>query len=156
MHIRYWVLLHVIGAFLFTGAHGVSVFVALRLRRERDPKRVGALLELSSGALWAFYLSFLVLLGAGIVSGFLLHSWGRGWIWTALGILLFTMFFMYGVATSYYKKVRTVTEAMSHGSQAVTPEQYAELLRSPRPFLLLGEGLAALLVILWLMLLKPF
>ena len=106
--------------------------------------------------MWAFYGSLLILLTGGIVAGFLLSSWSRGWIWTALGILVFTIAFMYAVATPYYKKVRTVTEALQHGSQAVTPEQYAQLLRSRRPHLLAAEGLAALLVILWLMLLKPF
>jgi uncharacterized membrane protein len=156
VHIRYWILLHVVGAFLFVGAHGVSMFVALRIRKETDPKRVGALLELSTGALWAFYGSLLILLTGGIVAGFMLSSWSQGWIWTALAILLFTIVFMYAVATPYYKKVRTVTEALQRGSQAVTPDQYRELLRSRRPHVLAVEGMAALLVIVWLMILKPF
>src|SRR6266511_2088162 len=42
------VFLHIGGAFLFVLAHGVSALVAFRLRAERDPGRMTALLELSS------------------------------------------------------------------------------------------------------------
>jgi uncharacterized membrane protein len=156
MTVRWWIYLHVLGAFLFFTAHGVAVFVSLRLRKERDPARVSALLQLSLSSLWTFYLSFLLLLTGGIVAGFMLHSWSRGWIWTALGILLGTSFFMYAVATTYYRKVRTVTEALEGGSEAVTPEEYDRLLASPRPIILAVVGTAALAVILWLMLFKPF
>ncbi|MEX2459043.1 MAG: DUF2269 family protein [Actinomycetota bacterium] len=156
MQVRWWIYLHVLGAFLFVTSHGVSMFVSFRLRKEREPARVAALLQVSGSALWFFYGAFLLLLTGGIVAGFMLHSWGRGWIWTALGILIGTMFFMYAVATPYYRKVRTVTEAIEGGSEAVTPEEYTRLLRSPRPFILAAEGTAALVVILWLMLFKPF
>ena len=44
---EWWVLLHLVGVFVFLLSHGVSVGVLLRLRRERDPAKVAALLELS-------------------------------------------------------------------------------------------------------------
>jgi len=153
---RWWVLVHVVGAFLFVGAHGASAFVSFRVRHERDPKTVGALLQVSLASVKLAYLGLLVLLVAGIVAGFQIQAWSRGWIWTALAILVLTSVFMYAVATTYYRKVRTVTEALVTGSEAVTPEQYAEVLSSRRPHLLAVVGLVALLVILWLMLLKPF
>lgn len=34
---------HILGAFLFVGGHGVSMAMALRLRRERDPARMLAM-----------------------------------------------------------------------------------------------------------------
>ena len=38
-----WIVtLHVLGAFLFVFGHGASAFAAFRLRRERDPVRIGA------------------------------------------------------------------------------------------------------------------
>ena len=153
---RWWVYLHVAGAFLFVAAHGVSMFVSFRLRKEREAARVSALLQVSLSGLWLFYGALVLLLSGGIVAGFLGHWWGTRWIWTAIGILVVTTVFMYAVATPYYRKVRRVTEALEGGSEAVTPEEYARLLDSPRPIVLAVVGTAALLVILWLMLFKPF
>ena len=156
MSYRWWVWLHVTGAFAFVAAHGVSVAVAFAIRRQRDAARVSALLGLSSSAITYMYVGLLVLIGAGVVAGFQLHAWGAGWIWTAIAVLVVTIGFMYAVATPYYRKVRTVTDAILDGSQAVTEEQFADLVSSRRPFLLAVVGAAALLVILWRMLLKPF
>ena len=44
---NWWVFLHIAGVFAFLTAHGVSVGVAFKLRRERDPQRILALNELS-------------------------------------------------------------------------------------------------------------
>jgi hypothetical protein len=45
---QWMVFLHIAGVFAFLVAHGVSVGVAFRVRLERDPKRIMALLDLSS------------------------------------------------------------------------------------------------------------
>lgn len=156
MTYQWWVFLHIVGVFGFLLAHGVSVGVAFRLRRERDPHRINALLELSGSSIVLFNVSSIVLLIAGVVAGFLGHWWGQGWIWTALGILLATSVAMSVLARPFYKRIRLVAEALASGSQAVTEEQFAAVLRSPRPLVIAGVGFAALLVILWLMVLKPF
>jgi uncharacterized membrane protein len=153
---QWWVFLHIVGVFGFLLAHGVSVGVAFRLRRERDPHRINALLELSGSSIVLFNVSSIVLLIAGVVAGFLGHWWGQGWIWTALGILLATSVAMSVLARPFYKRIRLVAEALASGSQAVTEEQFAAVLRSPRPLVIAGVGFAALLVILWLMMFKPF
>ena len=41
------VFIHIVAAFGFVLSHGVSAFVAFRIRAERDPARIGALLDLS-------------------------------------------------------------------------------------------------------------
>jgi uncharacterized membrane protein len=153
---QWWVFLHIVGVFGFLLAHGVSVGVAFRLRRERDPHRINALLELSGSSIVLFNVSSIVLLIAGVVAGFLGHWWGQGWIWTALGILLATSVAMSVLARPFYKRIRLVAEALASGSQAVNEEQFAAVLRSPRPLVIAGVGFAALLVILWLMMFKPF
>jgi uncharacterized membrane protein len=43
-------LLHILGAFLFVGAHGVSMLVAFRLRGQTDRARLASLLDLSQVA----------------------------------------------------------------------------------------------------------
>src|SRR6266545_8083830 len=108
---QFWVFVHLAGVFGFLLAHGVSAAVALSLRRERDPQRVRALLELSSWTLSGFYVSFVVLLAGGITAGFLGHWWGQGWIWAALGVLILMMGAMYGLASPYYKRLRLAVGA---------------------------------------------
>jgi hypothetical protein len=160
---RWWVFLHIVGAFGFVLAHGASAVVALRLRGERDVERVRALLDLSSASLGAMYGSLLLLLAAGIVAGFLGHWWGRAWIWTALGLLVLLIVAMYALASTYYTKVREAAglQTYQQKKKGIEPrppslEELAAILDSSRALLILAVGVVGLLLILWLMVLKPF
>lgn len=164
---RWWVFLHILGAFGFLTAHGVSVAMALALRREREPVRIQAMLGLSRVYLGLTYASLLLLLIAGIVTGFLGRWWGRGWIWTALAILVVLWVAMSLLGTSFYDRVRIAvgTEPL-YGARKkawlqerpppATPAELDTLLSSSRPFLLSWMGVIGLVLILWLMVLKPF
>ena len=100
------VYLHVLGAFAFVAAHGVSMIAAFRLRSERDRARQAALLELSQIGIGTMYVGLIVLLAAGILAGIMGSHWGRGWIWVALGTLVVVMVVMYVAATPYYGRMR--------------------------------------------------
>ena len=154
MH-RWWVLLHIAGAFGFVMAHGVSAYAVLRLRKERDPARVAQLLEMSSGSVGVMWNAIGLLLLGGILAGFTGHFWGQGWIWAAIILLLAITVAMYVVATPWMKRLRTVAAAMAEGSRAVSQEQFEGILRSRRPYSITAIGLAGLLAILYLMIFKP-
>lgn len=154
MH-RWWVLLHVAGAFGFLMAHGVSAYAVLRLRRERDPGRVAQLLEMSSGSIGVMWNAIGLLLLGGILAGFTGHFWGQGWIWAAIVLLIAITVAMYAVATPWVKRLRTVSAAMAEGSRAVSQEQFEDILRSNRPYSIAAIGFAGLLAILYLMIFKP-
>src|ERR671924_333885 len=128
MAYTWWVYLHVAGALVFVAAHGVSMGVALRLRGERDPRRIMALLDISSTSISGLYVGLVLLLTGGIVAGFVGNWWGQGWIWVALGTLVALMVFMYVAASPYYKRLRTIVGAMTEGSQAVSEDRLAELV----------------------------
>jgi hypothetical protein len=153
---QWMVFLHIAGVFAFLLAHGVSMGVAFRVREERDPKRIQALLELSATATAGMYVGLVLLLAGGIIAGFIGDWWGSGWIWVSLGTLLVVMMAMYVGATGYYKRLRTIVGAMTEGSQAVTGDRLAELLAGPRPVVLALVGVGGILFILYLMLFKPF
>jgi hypothetical protein len=155
MAYQWWKFVHVLGVFAFLISHGVSIGVAMRLRRERDPVRVLTLVQLSGSSMWAFYVSLLLLVGAGAALGFLGHWWSYIWIWTAIGVLVLTMGVMYAVASPYYRKIRVVAGAMTQGSQAVTDQQFAALLTSPTLFVVTAVGVVGLGLILWLMIMQP-
>ena len=139
MH-RWWVLLHVAGAFGFVMAHGVSAYVTLRLPRERDPARVSQLLELSASSVGFMWNAIGVLLLGGIVAGFTGHFWGQGWIWAAIVVLVVVMVAMYAMATTWATRLRTISTAMVEGTEAVSREQYEEILGSRRPYSIAAIG----------------
>jgi uncharacterized membrane protein len=153
---QWWVFLHLVGVFGFLTAHGVSVGVAFKLRRERDPQRIQVLNELSASSTRVFYVSLGLLLLGGIVAGFQGKWWGQAWIWTALAILIVTSVVMGVVATPYYRRVGFVARAKASGSTAVTDEQFASILSSPIPFIMAALGFGAILFILYLMIFKPW
>jgi plastocyanin/uncharacterized membrane protein len=152
---RWWVFLHVAGVFAFLMAHGVSAYVTFQLPRERDPARVSQLLELSASSVGVMWNAIGVLLLGGILAGFTGHFWGQAWIWVAIGVFVLLVVAMYTMATTWAKRLRTISAAMVEGTEAVSRAQFDEILRSRRPYTISGIGFVGLLVILWLMIFKP-
>jgi plastocyanin len=152
---RWVVFVHVAGVFGFLMAHGVSAYVTLRLPRERDPARVSQLLELSASSVGFMWNSIGLLVIAGIVAGFTGHFWGQAWIWVAIAVLVLVMVAMYAMGTSWATRLRTISAAMNEGTEAVSRQQYDEVLASKRPQALAAIGFVGLLLLLWLMIFKP-
>jgi len=157
------VLLHIVGAFIFVASHGVAIWMTVELPRQRDPKRIAALLDLSSASLNGLYVGLLLLLVGGIWAG-IDQSWFRfGWIWAALVILVAIPIAMYLVATPYFKELRLAVGQRVMGMPKDAPDPIplgdAEIAaiaaRSPVA-VLSSVGVGGLLIILWLMVLKPF
>ena len=152
----WFVFLHVAGVFGFLLAHGASVAVMFRLRTERNRERILTLLDLSSASISAFYVSIVVLLGAGILAGFIGNWWRFAWIWVSLGLFLAIAGAMYPLATGYVRRVRRAVGTRASGAPMASDEELDELLSSSRPLIVALVGFGGLLVILWLMLFKPF
>lgn len=152
---QWWVFVHLVGVFVFLAAHGVSMMVLVEIRTERDPRKVSDLIALSGTSIRGFYVGLALLLLGGIVGGFLGHWWSYGWIWAAIVVLILTSIAMYGMARPYYRRVGLVARAMAGGSEAVTNEQFDEILRSRRPVAVMAIGAVGLLAILYFMVQKP-
>jgi len=152
---RWWVFLHLLGVFGFLLSHGISAGVIFRLRKESDPTRVVALLELSSSSITWFYWSLGPLLVGGVVAGFLGHWWSQGWIWAAIVVLILTSIGMYAMARPYTRRVGLVARARASGSEAASQEDFEGILRSSRPWNIAGMGIVGLGAILYFMVAKP-
>jgi len=160
---QYLLLAHLLGFALFLIGHGVSMFFVAALRRERDPDRLRALLDLSLSSLVANYLGLLLLIASGIWLGFAGGFWGQGWIWTAIAILVLEMALMMFMGVTYFGRVRTAvglqpyrrTDQVSLGPVAA-PDELDRLLRGRQPGIVMGLGVLGLLALLALMVLKPF
>jgi hypothetical protein len=157
------VLVHILAGFGFILGHGVSVHVAFRLRAEREPGRVAALLDLSSYSFAVSYLALLVLLIAGVAAGFVGGHWGRLWIWSSIGLLVAVMAVMYATASPYYANVRRGVGQKAYGDskdgpppEALPPADLAVLLGSTRAYWLAATGGIGLAAVIGLMYLKPF
>ena len=156
------VLLHVLGAFAFVMAHGVSMLVAFRLRGERDRARQATLLELSGQSVGIMYIGLALLLVAGIVAGFMGDHWGRLWIWASLATLVVVIAAMYVVATPFYGRMRAAAGVPGSEQTAArlkppaTPADLDALATSNRPMILAAVGGIGLVVIVWLMVAQPF
>lgn len=166
--ILFW--LHVGLAFAFVLAHGVSVFVSLALRRERDPVRVGALLDVSLTGVKVTSLAVILLLLTGVLAAFVGNYWGRGWIWASIGILVVLWVWMAVRGVGHFDAVREalgkpgfhsrrgkgVAEATASAGAVADTAELEALLASPRPFELTVVGLVGLAAIIWMMMAKPF
>jgi hypothetical protein len=154
MH-QWIVFAHILGALLFMLAHGASAAVVFRLRRERDPDAVRVLLGLSRMTVPFAYLGLVLLIGAGGWAGgtggwFRASAW---WLWVSIGLLVVILVVMYGMLSPTFRRLR---ETVGDGSAPVDQEALDRALASPAPMIGAGLGLLGVLVILWLMVLKPF
>jgi hypothetical protein len=164
MSVYPWIVfLHVASALGFVMAHGVSVAAAFALLRQREPARVRALLELSAGSIGILYLSLLLILATGIASGLMGGWWGRGWIWASLILLVALVIAMAALGGRHYGAARKVAGLpYQEGSKTMpalppgSPEELDAALSRANPHLLAVIGFGGLLVILWLMMFKPF
>jgi hypothetical protein len=157
------VLLHIVGAFVFVASHGVAIWMAIQISRERDRIRMAALLDLSAASLGGLYVGLLLLLIGGIWGGILGGWFGRLWIWLALGLVIAISVAMYAVATPYFRSLRAAVGIKSQYGPKDAPEPVplpdAEVIalaaRSPVA-VLSAVGVGGLVIILWLMVIKPF
>src|ERR687894_330596 len=79
------VFVHASTMLLFFVAHGASMAVAFRLKRERDPVAARALLDLSTWAMgWPTGILVIVGVASGIALGIMGNWFGQAWIWIAL------------------------------------------------------------------------
>src|SRR5512140_2196452 len=114
--------LHIVGAFAFVAGHGVSMAMAMRLRSERDPARMLAMLDLSSSSLGFATIGMLVLLVAGIVDGIVGGYFGRLWIWAALILFIVTGSLMTPLASGHFNAVRAALGQRTRMLKATDPD----------------------------------
>ena len=155
---QWLVFLHVLGVFGFLLAHGVSLFVAFRVQREKDISAIRALLGLSASAVMASTVSLLVLLIAGIAAGFMGAWWSHGWIWAALGVFVVVWALMSIFSGPAFRRARMAAgfTGPSTVDESVISDDLPERLAELRPWLPTLVGGVGLVVLLWLMMLKPF
>lgn len=162
-----WIVyVHVSAAFGFVLAHGVAVFAAFRIRAECDRARIAAMLDLATASHGLMYASLVTLVVAGLTAGVMGGWFGRLWIGASIGVLLIVMAAMMLIATRHYLILRQLVGASISSREAdrrvplpksdSVDAELAARLRSRHPEMLAAIGGGGLLIVIWLMLAKPF
>jgi hypothetical protein len=157
------VFIHVVSAFVFIGAHGVSMYAAFRIRREREAARIGAMLDLSSSSLAMVYIALLGLLVSGFAAGWVRASFASAWFWVSVVLLIVVAGLMIPLGGMHYSKIRRALGQRVHGMKPdepdpvpASPEELERLLSTRQAELLLALGGGGFVIILWLMVFRPF
>lgn len=149
------VVLHLVGLLVFVAAHGVSGWVAYRVRGEQDRRVIEALLGMSLMSTRIAYLGLLLLgiggLGAAWEADLLLAPWVVG-SYVVFAVVLVTM---YAVASPYYMGLRKELEPKPGDGEPLSDADLVQRLDSRRPDVLLTVGAVGLVVLVWLMAVKP-
>jgi hypothetical protein len=97
------------------------------------------------------------------VAGIVLGSWGRAWIWVALVLFIVIGILMTPVGGTYLRNLRLAIGQPPRNAKPgdpdpvpATDEQLAAMRASNRPEILLLLGAGGFVLILWLMMFKPF
>jgi len=155
--------IHVLAGFTFIMSHGTSIVFAFRLKREKDLTRIQTMFDMS-GSMWlVMIISLLAILIVGVVIAFMGDWWSRGWVWASLVLLLGVTVWMFMLGQGTYHPIRKALgfTYMEKGQEmpAVEPvpeEQRAAIIAKTRPWEMLFVAYGGFVVILWLMMFKPF
>jgi len=161
--IPWLVFLHVLSALTFFLAHGTSVAMAFKVRSETDFARIRAMLDLSASTIGVMFVSFLAMGLTGLIMPFILKLWGRGWIWASIVLMVIVVIQMGMMNDKRYKHLRRMVGLpyMVGGKkfEAETPASQQELeahLKKLNVRELVIVGYVIPMIVLWLMVFKPF
>ena len=153
---RWLLYAHLISVTGFLVSHGHSAVMALRLRRETSPDSIRSMVALSTLSHRVMYPFLVLILLTGIVLGFAGSWWAYKWIWTALAVLILTIIAMSTLGTQYTPLRGEAREPRHRGPVAETPDVIRKVAASTNAGPITAVGVVALLVLIWLMTLKPF
>ena len=159
-----WLLfLHILSALTFFLAHGTSVAMAFKIRSETNFDRIRAMLDLSVSTIRVIFISFLAMGLTGLTMPFILKLWGKGWIWTSIVLMVIVLVQMGLMNEKRYKILRKLVGLpYMQGNKEFPAEEPASLqdVQAHMKKLKLGElmvvGYVIPMIVLWLMVFKPF
>ena len=157
------IFLHTLSAITFFLGHGTSVAMTFQLRKETDLARIRAMLDLSESTLVPAMIAFLVMGVSGLIMPFILKLWGKGWIWASI-ILMFVVFFqMVFMNEKRYKILRKLVGLPYRQGNKILPAEapasqaeVAAHIQKLNVNELVIVGYVIPMIVLWLMVFKPF
>jgi hypothetical protein len=158
---RWWLWAHIVFVAGFLLSHGMSAAMGLRLRQEKSSDAIRGLTRLSKQTNNFTYGFLLLIMLTGISMGFQNDWWRFAWIWVALGVLIIAIGAMNGLSRPYHN-VRVAAGIQAPRSRgngpavAASSEQLEQVVARANPWPISIVGAVAILILIWLMVLKPF
>jgi hypothetical protein len=150
------VFVHLVGLLVFIGAHGFSMLMSFRIRSARTVDAVAADLKTSQTATKVATVGFVLLAIGGIAAASTAGWWSKPWVQWSVVVLVVVIGAMYGVGARYYYGIRDRLGGKDGAApEPIGEEELVRLLDSRVPDILAGIGGLALLILIWLMVLKP-
>ena len=157
------IFLHTLSAFTFFLGHGTSVAMAYQIRKEKDFARIRAMLDLSESTLIIMGIAFLIMGLSGLIMPFILKLWGKGWIWASIVLMLIVFVQMAVMNEKRYKILRKLVGLPYRQGNKILPAEapasQAEVeahIKKLNVGELIVVGYVIPMVVLWLMVFKPF
>jgi hypothetical protein len=137
--------------------------MAFQLRKEKDFARIRAMLDLSESTFIVAAVALLIMGLSGLVMPFILKLWGKGWIWASIVLMLIVLVEMVTMNEKRYKILRKLVGLpYRQGNKILPPETPAtqaeveEHIRKMNVNELVIVGYGIPMIVLWLMVFKPF
>jgi len=163
MELYPWVVVgHVILVILAFGAHGVSAFAMFDVKRATDRQRMIGVLDLSTIALVAAGIALALGILLGILAAIMGGHFSRLWPWTAIVIVVLVWIAMTPLAANPMSRVRRALGQPSRLDGKAPPPppasdgELAAAQAGLRPELVAAIGGGAIVLLVWLMEIKPF
>jgi len=160
---RWLVFLHVLSALTFYMAHGTSVAMVFRIRKETDFGRMRAMLDLSGSTLMFMGISFAVMGLTGLILPFLVHLWDRIYIWLSIVLLIVVVVYMVMFSSRQYGQLRRLLGSpyMEGGKPkpAEPPASKEAVAAQLAQINVVGLVIVGYIIpgfVLWMMIFKPF
>lgn len=155
-----WVVyLHVTVIFIFLVQHAAEIIVTFKLREQKEPEGVFATYSfMPNNNSRNLRITYSLIIVTGAVAGFMSVWWRMGWMWTALGVMILIWIVMRRIGSQYLYAVDAITEqALKNKDDQSVIEKFRQDLKSRRePEIMTITSLIGMLIILWLMMFKPF
>ena len=155
-----WVVfLHVLVVFIFLIQHAAEIWVSFKLREQKEPQGVLATYGfMPDHNIRNLRITYSLIIITGITGGFLTTWWRQGWMWTALGVMIVIWLVMRRVSDRYLNAVDAIVDtALKNKEDPSASAKFIRDLKARRePEILGGVAASGGLVILWLMMFKPF
>jgi len=121
------------------------------------------MLDLSASTAMINFYSFLAMGLTGLILPFIMKLWNRGWIWASIILMVAVFFRMVLMTETRYKLLRKLIGlpymqgAKEFPAETPSSQQEVEAQLKKMPVVeLMIVGYVILMVVLWLMVFKPF
>ena len=158
--IPWLVFLHTLAALTFFLAHGASIAMAFKVRTETDLERIRALLDLSMSSVGVMFVSFLAMGLTGLIMPFILHIWNKGWIWASIILMIGVFLHMVFMNDKHLRRMVGLPYMIGGkkfpAEPAASQSEVEAYIRNIKVADLVIVGYGIPVIVLWLMVFKPF